>query len=103
MKIKLSESPNMLGIRMGAELDLSTLDENEAEIVRKLVEPTDSMRSPAPAAKSAVGADVRTVVIAVDDDGKCTEINFPETQVPPEVAPLLEYLRKQAKVVKPKK
>ncbi|WP_338894076.1 protealysin inhibitor emfourin [Sinorhizobium meliloti] len=101
MKISLSESPNMLGIRMGAELDLSTLDDNEAEKVRKLVEPVVSVQSKEPAA--APGADVRSVVIAVDHDGKHTERRFPEADVPPEVAPLLHYLRTQAKVMKPNK
>lgn len=99
MKISLSESPNVLGIRMGAELDLSTLDENEAEKVQKLVEPVISAQSTE--SQSDSGADVRRVVIEVVDDGKRTEVSFSETDVPPEVAPLLEYLRKQARVVKP--
>lgn len=89
----------MLGVRMGAELELSTLDENEAKKVRKLVEPIASVRSPAPG--SAAGADVRMVVIAVEEGGERTEVRFPETDVPPEVAPLLEHLRKQARVMRP--
>ncbi|WP_150131682.1 protealysin inhibitor emfourin [Rhizobium leguminosarum] len=86
---------------MGAELDLSTLDEKEAAKVRKLAEPLGSMQPSKP--KSELGGDIRQVVIAVSDGEKRTEVRFSETGVPAEVAPLLEYLRKQTKVIKPNK
>lgn len=87
---------------MGAELDLSTLDEREAETVRKLVEPLASVQPSKPKLQSG-GGDVRQVVIAISDGEKHTEVHFAETAVPHEVAPLLEYLRKRAKVGRPYK
>ncbi len=96
MKISMSEGPNVLGVRMGAELDLSMLDEKEAEKVRKLVESLRSVRISG--SSPDLGRDIRELVIIVTE-----EFRFRETDVPPELVPLLDYLRKQARVVKPKK
>ena len=98
MKITLRKGPNVLGVRIGVEIDTKELPTPEAEELRRLVE-LAKLEATAAEKKSAAAPDQREVTISIDTSDRHLEAKFMEGEAPPQLAPLLDYLDRRARII----
>jgi hypothetical protein len=99
MKVTFRQSPNVLGIETGATLDTAQLPPEEAGELSRLV--GDARISEAAQSETAeTGPDERSIEITVEHpDGARMAVQLREARVPPQIRPLLAFLRKRATVI----
>ena len=95
MKVTFKQTGGFAGLSFGADLDTDTLPHAEG---RRLVQLIESSGIRTLAARGAGGArDLAAYELVVEGDGGTVRTTFDDMSVPPELEPLLDFLRQRAR------
>lgn len=93
MKLRLTRSGGIAGVRLAAEVDTDALGAADADELRRLLRDARLFeRQARPAGAAAVGADRFVYRIAVEEGGRRRDVEIDEQSLPGEARPLIERL-----------
>ena len=95
MKVTFKQTGGFAGLTFGADLDTKTLPRAEGRRLMQLVE-ASGIRTLA-AREAEGGRDLAAYEVVVEGDGGAIRATFDDMSVPPELAPLLDFLRERAR------
>ena len=93
MRVCLVQSGGFVGAIKRCEVDTTTLDQPEAERVRRLVEESGLRQSGQ--RLSEVATDLRQYELTIEDDTRAVCLTFDDHNVPQSARQLLGYLQKR--------
>jgi hypothetical protein len=97
MKIYFEQSGGFAGIAINISIDSSSLDPQEASELQRLVDEANFFDLPSEPTAQLRGADYLEYKVAIEtNDNKKHSIKTTDLAVPPNVAPLIRYLRRKA-------
>jgi len=97
MKIYFEESGGLAGIAYDISIDSNLLDPQEASRLQRLVDNSNFFNLPSEPAAPLRGADYLEYKITIEtSDNKKHSIKTTDLTLPPNVGPLIRYLRRKA-------
>ena len=99
MKVCLIQSGGFVGAIKRCEVDTTTLEQPEAETVRRLVEESGLQQSGQ--ALSSEASDLKQYELTIEDETRAICLTFDDHNVPQAARQLLGYLQKRAAPAKP--
>lgn len=97
MKIFFEQSGGVAGIDNSISIDSNSLDPQEASELQRLVENANFLDLPPESSAPLRGADYLEYKITIEtNDNKKHSIKTTDLTIPPNVAPLIRYLRRKA-------
>jgi hypothetical protein len=97
MKILFEQSGGVAGIANNISIDSNSLDHQEASELQHLVENANFFDLPSESTAQLRGADYLEYKITIEtNDNKKYSIKTTDLTIPPNVAPLIRYLRRKA-------
>ena len=97
MKIYFEQSGGLAGIDNSISIDSNSLDPQEASELQRLVDNANFLDLPSEPAAPCNGADYLEYKITIEtNDNKKHSIKTTDLTIPPNVAPLVRYLRRKA-------
>ena len=94
MKVRYRQSGGFAGLSLGSDLDTANLPTGEAEELERLVK--RAALDNVGVQKSSRGRDLTSYEIVVADNGRTTKASFDDMTIPPNVQPLLDFLKRRA-------
>lgn len=99
MKVCLIQSGGLIGAIKRCEVDTTTLEQPEAETVRRLVQESGLQQSGQ--AFSTEASDLKQYELTIEDETRAICLTFDDHNVPQSARQLLGYLQKRAVPGKP--
>jgi hypothetical protein len=97
MKIFFEQSGGVAGIANNISIDSNSLDHQEASELQHLVDNANFFDLPSESTAQLRGADYLEYKITIEtNDNKKHSIKTTDLTIPPNVAPLIRYLRRKA-------
>jgi len=97
MKIFFEQSGGVAGIANNISIDSNSLDHQEASELQHLVDNSNFFDLPSESTAQLRGADYLEYKITIEtNDNKKHSIKTTDLTIPPNVAPLIRYLRRKA-------
>lgn len=93
MRVCLVQSGGFVGAIKRCEVDTTTLEQPEAERVRRLVEESGLRKSSRRLSEAA--ADLKQYELTIEDETQAVCLTFDDHNVPPSARQLLGYLQKR--------
>ena len=92
MRVELARSGGLAGLTMAVSVDTDTLAPETAAVLQAALGDADLAELAVRPARPTRGADRYHYDITVERDGERHAISFPETDVPPELRPVIDAL-----------
>jgi len=92
MHIDFARSGGLAGLTMAVSVDTARLPPDAAGVVDAALTRADLAGLAAQPRHAARGADRYQYDLTIERDGECHSLSFPETEVPPELRPVIDAL-----------
>jgi hypothetical protein len=92
MRIDFARSGGLAGLTMAVSIDTARLPPDAAAVVDAALSQADLAELAARPRQPAAGADRYQYDLTIERDGECHSLSFPESEVPPELRPVVDAL-----------
>jgi hypothetical protein len=96
MKVYFEQSGGLVGVGAYASVDSDSLEPEEASELRRLVDDANFLELPSQPSAPSRGADYLEYKITIEVNNKKHFIKTTDLTMPPNVGPLIGYLRRKA-------
>jgi hypothetical protein len=97
MKIIFRQSGGYAGLRLGYEVDTSSLPAEEAAKLESLVRQSGILQAGSTTNTTPTARDLLQYQITLESQGTNIQISFDDLSIPPGIEPLLDYLQERAR------